>query len=222
MFPGNDIVSSLIAVQMGGTGGGVISLHDLFLQQETIVEVPLIGDYKQIFKWLPDYAGQTVNYQFSDYSNNTPEGHWFAVWEINHYKPYAVGMYRGDEYIGISMLYGMNISCPTIYSPNSDYTSTYLSEKNILKLLYDYSEPTAPSYSYNGMLINYMTFKADIERTTYTESGTMTKNDVTKTIYLPSFGAFQSMQYPYADSDRIAACIVEYARLCNAKYHELN
>ena len=28
----NDIVSSLIAVQMGGTGGGVISLHYLFFQ----------------------------------------------------------------------------------------------------------------------------------------------------------------------------------------------
>ena len=224
MFPGNDIVSSLIAVQMGGTGGGVISLHDLFLQQETIVEVPLIGDYKQIFKWLPDYAGQTVNYQFSDYSNNTPEGHLFAVSQINHYKPCAVGMYKGDEYLGLNMLFGCFTRCYTRYSPNSDYTQTYLSQNDVLKRVYDYPTPKMEDNKYNGsnVTVPYLYCKADVERTTYTESGIMTKTDVTETINLPGFGSFYTLLYPYADSDRIAACIVEYARLCNAKYHELN
>lgn len=220
----NDIVSSLIAVQMGGTGGGVISLHDLFLQQEAIVEVPLIGDYKQIFKWLPDYAGYTATYSYSDYSNSAPEGHLFALYSINQCKPYAVGIYKGDEYLGITLLNSCFTRCATIYSPNSDYTQTYLSRNDVLKRIYDYPTPKMEdnSYQYSYAEVPYLYCKAEIERTTYTESGVMTKSNVTETMNLPGFGNFSYVVYPYADSDRIAACIDEYARLCNAKYHELN
>ena len=223
MFPGNDIVSSLIAVQMGGTGGGVISLHDLFLQQETIVEVPLIGDYKQIFKWLPDNTSQMVNYQYIDYTNSTPAGHLFALWQIAHYKPAAIGMYRGEEYLGISMgPFGMHMQCYTIYSPNSDNTVTFLSQEDTLKQIYDYTPPEIISYNYSTINMSPLYFRADIERKEYDESGNLNARIYNAQLTLSGFGQFATLVQPYADSDHIAACIDEYARLCNAKYHELN
>ena len=53
MFPGNDIVSSLIAVQMGGTGGGGVTsdIFELIESLEPYVVMPVFNDYYyKIFK----------------------------------------------------------------------------------------------------------------------------------------------------------------------------
>lgn len=216
------IAGYLLGLSDSGGGGGPVNLHEIFLNQPTALEAPLVGEYRQVFKLMPDNCGQIASYQYSDYTNDTPEGHLFALWQIAHTKPYTIGTFRGDEYLGINLIMGMNTGCYTIYQPNSDYTQVYLSQDDVLKNIYDYKLGENITYNYQSMQIGYQTAKADIERTKYTESGNMTKEDITVTLNLSALGVFNCTYFPYVGYDRMTECANEYARLCNAKYHELN
>ena len=99
MFPGNDIVSSLIAVQMGGTGGGTIAVPDIinyFLEKAPECEVTLIPGYTAKLWIAPDGMFYTWDNRTSIYwnSDNT-EGR--ACVDQKIIRAYIIiGVFHGD------------------------------------------------------------------------------------------------------------------------------
>ena len=86
----NDIVSSLIAVQMGGTGGGTIAVPDIinyFLEKAPECEVTLIPGYTAKLWTVPDGMFYTWDIGMS-YANNTTDNtaHAYLGYKYkNHY-----------------------------------------------------------------------------------------------------------------------------------------
>ncbi len=213
MFPGNDIVSSLIAVQMGGTGGGTISLHDLFLQQETVMEVPLIGGYKQVFKWLPDNTVKTQDLSYSWYNDNNL----IYISSIQKYKPCAIGVFKNEEYLGLSSFGNIDTNCYSRYVLKSDYTEAYLQYDSGVTEIHEYTGTPYTAYYPNYIAVWGIYLPTIVYENRYDESGDVRKGMGSSQINLPTFGTFYNgITFPYASADIVSDRINEYVHLCYA------
>lgn len=199
------------------SGGGVSDIHEIYLAQTPVLTFEPFEGYSFRMCAMPDSFRQSDRYMFSDYTNSTPEGHFFALAYIYSQKPFAAGFFKDDEYYGIVQL--ANISAGyTIYNPNSDYTGTYLSYKETPVSTADY-EIYSISYDYSH-ITTYTRCKATYETVSRsTEGGELQKGVVTKNMNLLSMGSLTYMMYPYAGAEKLDACIRDYAKLCNQKYH---
>ena len=99
MFPGNDIVSSLIAVQMGGTGGGTIAVPDIinyFLEKAPECEVTLIPGYTAKLWIAPDGMFYTWdNYTSIYWNSDNTEGRACVDQKIIRAQ-LIIGVFHGD------------------------------------------------------------------------------------------------------------------------------
>ena len=100
MFPGNDIVSSLIAVQMGGTGGISSDMIEIFLKQPVMFSVNLNDGFSVKVVEAPDGALTDWNCTLSNYKANDGKYYSYQT-QYEHKRYYLAGVFQGDMLLWI-------------------------------------------------------------------------------------------------------------------------
>lgn len=138
----NDIVSSLIAVQMGGTGGGGVTsdILDVFEQQTPIIDIPLFGDYRFSLVKLPE----GYYYPIQRIYEETTRGSEKVFYESMRYynSSWIRGYWQNKTLLYVDWV-NWNTGDYSIYSWSLDANNTpYLSQKDI--------------YSFPDIAVTYM------------------------------------------------------------------
>ena len=180
MFPGNDIVSSLIAVQMGGTGGGTIAVPDIinyFLGKAPEDEITLIPGYTVKLWSVPDGLFYTWDIGMSyatDTTDNTSHAYLGNKLK-NHY--IMLGVFKSDTllYMFPHRLARRNAENYTLIAPVAENPDviTYKSSEGEYTL--DGYHITWQSISRNYVDINVSTDFTIIEKY-YDRNGNITDN----------------------------------------------
>lgn len=172
MFPGNDIVSSLIAVQMGGTGGGGVTsdILDVFEQQTPIIDIPLFGDYRFSLVKLPEGYYYPIQRSYQETTNDSEKI--FYEYQRDYNSAHARGFWQNTTLLYVDyILY--NQFDYSVYSWNLDGNySPYLSRKTI----YSAPEIEVSSLQAGNNARFYINLKAkySLIRTEYNSDGETT------------------------------------------------
>ena len=204
MFPGNDIVSSLIAVQMGGTGGGGVTsdIFELIESLEPYVVMPVFDDYYyKIFK-LP--FGYVQPYLIWNQCATDSSGiNHFGIkekWTCNN--GFAKALYKGDIllYSGMpSYDTNQNRKCEK-WKYSSEINDFYLSSvQEYYDGVYDWAYSSGKGfYAYqDGYGTYYYSIKTSVHSVEYDIYGNITSEQTNDTSQSRSDNIGQGTNYYY-------------------------
>ena len=185
MFPGNDIVSSLIAVQMGGTGGGGVTsdMLDVFEQQTPIIDIPLFGDYRFSLVKLPEGYYYPIQRMYAETTNGSEKV--FYEYQRYYNSAWARGYWQNKTLLYVDYII-YNQFDYSYYSWSLDANNIpYLYQKDI------YSTPEIEVSSLqaanNGRFYINLKAKYSRSRTEYNSEGEITGEYNSEFTAKPSF-----------------------------------
>ena len=218
-----DIISGLVAVQMGGGGNVTVSdIHEVFKQQDILGNFELIGDYTVEIRQMPsDYIFTKVK-GYSDWIFDDGS-YTFAVSNVSEYNVYANGIYRKEEYLGLMELRQLSVRSES-YSWNDTNTGTWLSKEYLTQYGTELTAGTA-SYNRTGGMQLYVSADRTAITNTYNEQGQVVDTQTVSdniAIHGVNIGGSYWIRYPAVGADTCEAYMGEFMRITNAKYHEIN
>ena len=191
MFPGNDIVSSLIAVQMGGTGGGGVTsdMLDVFEQQTPIIDIPLFGDYRFSLVKLPEGYYYPIQRSYQETTNGSEKV--FYENQRYYHTALAMGFWQGETLLYVdSIVFDFWDYKSESWNINHETNTPYLSNRTAVDTP-DIKETSVSIGGTNAKVNITIKYTIQQHQTAYNESGEITgqyDNEYSRTIY-PQLGA---------------------------------